>query len=88
LERASALVLRPLAQTRWDHDHWARGSYSHALPGKADARSRLVFPIQDRLFFAGEAVSPHLFSTAHGAAETGRRAAGHVLRALGALPSG
>ena len=31
--------LKPLAESRWAHDPFARGSYSHALPGHAgDAR--------------------------------------------------
>ena len=28
--------LKPLAESRWAHDPFARGSYSHALPGHAD----------------------------------------------------
>ncbi|MBV8565374.1 MAG: FAD-dependent oxidoreductase, partial [Methylobacteriaceae bacterium] len=51
------------------------GSYSHALPGHADARSALAAPIDERIFFAGEACSPHDFSTAHGAYEPGVAAA-------------
>ena len=35
-----------------------------------------------RLFFAGEATSPGFFSTAHGAHETGLRAAAEVTRSL------
>jgi len=71
-----------LAQTAWAADPWARGSYSHALPGRAGERAVLAAPVDDRLFFAGEACSPHAFSTAHGAWETGERAAREVLAAL------
>jgi monoamine oxidase len=71
-----------LAQTAWAADPWARGSYSHALPGRAGERAVLAAPVDDRLFFAGEACSPHAFSTAHGAWETGERAAQEVLAAL------
>ncbi|MBB5045393.1 monoamine oxidase [Rhodopseudomonas rhenobacensis] len=67
--------LRPLAQSRWLHDPFARGSYSHALPGHADARAVLAAAVDDRLLFAGEATSPHAFSTAHGARDSGARAA-------------
>lgn len=67
--------LRPLAVTRWAHDPWSRGAYSHALPGRADARTALRAPHDDRILIAGEAASPHSFSTAHGAAQTGRAAA-------------
>jgi len=59
--------LKPLAQSRWARDPFARGSYSHALPGHAPARAVLAAPIDNRLFFAGEATSPNFFTTAHGA---------------------
>ena len=72
--------LKPIGESRWAHDPFARGSYSHALPGHADARAVLAIPVDDRLFFAGEATSPHFFSTAHGAQESGVRAAGEVVR--------
>jgi monoamine oxidase len=71
-----------LARTAWAADPWARGSYSHALPGRAGERAVLAAPVDGRLFFAGEACSPHALSTAHGAWETGERAAREVLAAL------
>lgn len=71
--------LRPLAESRWSHDPFARGSYSHALPGHADKRAVLAAPVDGRLFFAGEATSPGFFSTAHGARDSGERAAGEVM---------
>jgi len=67
--------LRPLAASFWRQDEFARGSYSYALPGHADDRARLAAPVDDRLFFAGEACSLNFFSTAHGAYETGTAAA-------------
>ena len=73
--------LKPLAESRWAHDPFARGSYSHALPGHAGDRAVLAAPVDGRLFFAGEATSPHFFSTAHGARDSGERAAGEVLEA-------
>jgi monoamine oxidase len=72
-------ILRPLAQSRWAHDPFARGSYSHALPGHAGKRAVLAAPVDGRLFFAGEATSPNFFSTAHGARDSGERAAREVL---------
>jgi monoamine oxidase len=71
--------LKPLAESRWAHDPFARGSYSHALPGRAGDRAILAAPVDNRLFFAGEATAPNFFSTAHGALESGERAAGEVL---------
>jgi monoamine oxidase len=75
--------LKPLAESRWAHDPFARGSYSHALPGHAANRAVLATPVDGRLFFAGEATSPNFFSTAHGARDSGERAAGEVLDSLG-----
>jgi monoamine oxidase len=71
--------LKPLAESRWAHDPFARGSYSHALPGHAGDRAVLATPVDGRLFFAGEATSPQFFSTAHGARDSGERAAKEVL---------
>ena len=71
--------LKPLAESRWSHDPFARGSYSHALPGHAGDRAVLAAPVDNRLFFAGEATSPNFFSTAHGARDSGERAAGEIL---------
>jgi len=71
--------LRPLAASRWGRDPFALGAYSHALPGHAGDRAKLAAPVDGRLFFAGEATSPNFFSTAHGARDSGERAAKEVL---------
>jgi monoamine oxidase len=73
--------LRPLAHSAWGKTRWIEGGYSHALPGRADARAVLAEPIENRIFFAGEACSASDFSTAHGALDTGMAAA--ALAALG-----
>jgi len=74
--------LTPLRESRWAHDPFARGSYSHALPGHAGDRAILAAPVDGRLFFAGEATSPNFFSTAHGARDSGEKAAQEVLAAM------
>jgi monoamine oxidase len=74
--------LKPLKESRWAHDPYARGSYSHALPGHAGKRAVLAAPVDGRLFFAGEATSPNFFSTAHGARDSGERAAKEVMALL------
>jgi monoamine oxidase len=74
--------LRPVIGSSWCRMTHVRGSYSHALPGHAGARAVLATPVEDRLFFAGEATHPFDFSTAHGAWESGERAAGEVLAVL------
>jgi monoamine oxidase len=63
----------------WGLDPFSRGSYSYALPGMADCRTILAAPVDDRLFFAGEACSIHDFSTAHGGWITGIAAASQVI---------
>jgi monoamine oxidase len=80
LGSAFARRVTPLAWHGWAADPFARGSYSSALPGRADCRARLAAPVDGRLFFAGEACSLHDFSTAHGAFLTGLAAADEVLR--------
>ena len=78
---AFARRVEPLHSYRWGLDPFSRGSYSYALPGKSDCRVALAAPVDDRLFFAGEACSVHDFSTAHGAYLTGIVAADQVIAA-------
>jgi monoamine oxidase len=74
--------LRPLAASNWQGEATIGGAYSSALPGHADARARLAQPFDDRVFFAGEATSPADFTTAHGAHDSGVRAADEAVKAL------
>lgn len=64
-------IRRALSQrtivTAWAGDPWTLGSYSSATPGNHKARAELARPIDDILYFAGEATSPDFFSTCHGA---------------------
>jgi monoamine oxidase len=59
------------------------GGYSYALPGHVGARTTLAQSFDARVFFAGEATSRSDFSTAHGAHDSGVRAAEEVIAALG-----
>ena len=74
--------IKPLAHHSWAADPFARGSYSYALPGKADGRAVLAAPVEDRLFFAGEACSHGDFSTAHGGYRSGVDAAEQAIVVL------
>jgi monoamine oxidase len=76
---AFASRVRPIGLHRWGVDPFALGSYSYAKPGFADCRLKLAAPVDDRLFFAGEACSFNDFSTAHGGWHTGVRAAEEVI---------
>jgi len=75
--------VRPVKLHPWGVDPFSRGSYSYASPGKADCRAELASPVDDRLFFAGEACSQNDFSTAHGAYLTGIAAAERLIAARG-----
>ncbi len=75
-------TLRPLAGSNWTRTGWIGGGYSHALPGCHAARADLARPFDGKIFFAGEATHPYDFSTAHGAHDTGVRAAEEVIAAL------
>jgi monoamine oxidase len=74
--------IAPVAVHAWGADPFAGGAYSYAKPGYADCRSVLAAPVEDCLFFAGEACSPDDFSTAHGAYLTGTAAAQEVLKQM------
>ncbi|TCK23267.1 monoamine oxidase [Ancylobacter aquaticus] len=75
-----------VATTGWVADPLIGGGYSCALPGLAPLRARLTRtltePLGARVLFAGEASSPHAYSTAHGAHQTGLVAAGTALALL------
>ncbi|MBC6440151.1 MAG: FAD-dependent oxidoreductase [Rhodospirillales bacterium] len=69
--------------TAWEGDPWTLGSYSAATPGNAHQRAELARPVDDHIFFAGEATSGEFFATCHGAYLTGIRAIDEVAGALG-----
>ena len=73
--------LTPAGASHWRHEPFIHGSYSHASIGQVHQRQVLAEPVDDRLFFAGEACHPTDFSTAHGAYETGVAVAEAILAA-------
>ncbi len=68
--------------TAWASDPWARGSYSHCLPGRYGARAILSRPVGGRLVFAGEHVEQPAYCTLHGAHLSGKRAAAQARQLL------
>ena len=64
--------------TTWQGDPWTLGAYSAARPGEAHQRAVLARPVDDRLFFAGEATSTDACCTCHGAYLTGQRAVDEI----------
>lgn len=62
----------------WSADPYALGAYSYVLVDGSGARRRLASPLDDTLFFAGEATSSDASGTVSGALESGERAAQQV----------
>lgn len=66
--------------TRWASDPFALGAYTYLRPGGSGAdRDVLAAPVDNKLFFAGEATHREYLSTVHGAWLSGLRAAEEVL---------
>jgi len=67
----------------WQTDPFARGAYSYAKVGGDGAQRELATPVENTVFFAGEAtdLSGHN-GTVHGAIASGRRAAKEILRSM------
>ena len=89
-ERLAAMfgadILRRITASRstaWQGDPWFAGAYAVTRPGRGEAREALIRPVEDRLFFAGEAASLDSFSTAHGAHLSGIAALAATRAALG-----
>ena len=69
--------------TRWTKEPWVLGAFSAAAPGGQWARKALSEPLDERLWFAGEAVHETLWGTIAGAGEAGERAADAAIKRLG-----
>lgn len=66
--------------TNWNGEPWVLGAMSAASPGGQFARRSLMESINNRIWFAGEAVHERLWGTVGGAWESGDRAAVAALR--------
>jgi monoamine oxidase len=67
----------------WQADPFARGAYSYTGVGGQGARDTLARPIENTLFFAGEATHTGQSGTVAGAIASGYRAADQILTATG-----
>lgn len=74
-------ILRTSETAWWGNPH-TLGSYSYARPSGAAARAALAAPLDDRVFFAGEATMPDAYATVHGAWRSGVIAADAVVFSL------
>jgi monoamine oxidase len=71
--------LQFVVMSGWAATKHIGGAYAYAKPGASSARAVLASPVDNRLFFAGEACSTARYSTAHGAFETGVAAANRII---------
>jgi monoamine oxidase len=68
--------------TRWNQDPFSLGSYSYVPVGsKQSLRRQIGTPVENRVFFAGEATSQFFPATVHGAFLSGVRAAYEIMLA-------
>ena len=71
--------------TPWGSNPLTQGAYSAAKPGKFASRAVLRRPVQEKLYFAGEAVAPGgMFATCEGAYNAGWAAAENIAAKVGA----
>ena len=63
----------------WQADPYSRGGYSYVIVGGQGAREQLRKPLEETLFFAGEATDAEEAGTVAGALRSGVRAAREVL---------
>jgi monoamine oxidase len=96
LERATHWIRRAFPEvdvakrTLWSHlrdwvsDRYSIGCYSFTLPGGIGQRAILATPIEETLYFAGEATcEPPHYQTVHGAHRSGKRVEREILASLG-----
>ncbi len=65
--------------TDWATNPLVMGSYAAATPGRHAARAELGRPVDDRLFFAGEAMATPFNALCSGAYFSGRKTAQNVM---------
>ena len=73
--------LQAWAHHDWRADPWSRGAYSYAGVDGETAAAALARPLENTLFFAGEATDSEAPGTVEAALDSGRRAAREILRA-------
>lgn len=79
-ERALKAQLDAALVQDWQADPCSRGGYSYVRVGGEGARERLAEPLDDTLYFAGEATDVEEAGTVAGALRSGERGAREVLK--------
>ena len=75
-------LLESWAMHDWRSDPFSRGAYMYIPVGSMNAQAALGKPVEQTLFFAGEATDFAEMGTVTGAIKSGRRAAQELIRAL------
>ncbi len=76
-------VLQATSVMNWGTMPFIRGTYSYPKPGSSGARELIAAPLQNKIFFAGEATHTRgHFATVHGAMETGIRAVDELFKSI------
>ena len=70
----------------WQADPYARGGYSYVRVGGTGAREALAAPVEETLYFAGEATDTEQSGTVGGALASGQRAAREILSVTAEAP--
>ncbi|HTA40411.1 MAG TPA: NAD(P)/FAD-dependent oxidoreductase [Candidatus Acidoferrales bacterium] len=71
--------------SNWATNPYTQGCLAYATPGNAGARVELGKSIDQKLWFAGEAISVHQHATVNGAWASGTEAAYAAMAAIGAV---
>jgi monoamine oxidase len=85
LELSEASVLDEVVAVHahdWSADPWSQGAYCYLTVNGQKAPALLAQPLQDRLYFAGDAADRDQRGTVEAALASGRRAAESVLRSM------
>jgi monoamine oxidase len=67
----------------WTNDPFTRGAYSYLPVNGLEAQQTLAQPVDNKLFFAGEATAVGHIGTVHGAIQSGQRATDEILSRAG-----
>ncbi|MBP9757433.1 MAG: FAD-dependent oxidoreductase, partial [Candidatus Pacebacteria bacterium] len=64
----------------WEVDPYAQGGYSYPTPETETAIEDIIAPVNDKLYFAGEALWDEQCATVEGAFQSGRAAAARMMQ--------
>ncbi|MEM7040438.1 MAG: FAD-dependent oxidoreductase, partial [Bacteroidota bacterium] len=74
------LPFKGYLRTNWSRDPFTFGAYSHIAKGSGIEDLKIAgAPLNDRIFFAGEAMNTHYQSTVHAAIESGQENAQSII---------